>query len=160
MGHMGILLMRPGDPQDKAQNLSLFRILIRFRTTFSMESESESESEVTQSCPTLCDPVAHSLQGFSVHGIFQARVLEWVAIFFSRGFSWPRDQSQDSCIAGRCFYPWATREAPWEVLHGTSHQFITWSFCLQWWSTVVPQLSFSLHHLECWFLGLQSSSSS
>ena len=43
-------------------------------------------SEVTQSCPTLCDPMDYSLQGSSVHGIFQARVLEWVAISFSKGF--------------------------------------------------------------------------
>ena len=43
----------------------------------------ESESEVAQSCPTLCDPMDCSLPGFSVHGIFQARVLEWVAIPFS-----------------------------------------------------------------------------
>ena len=45
----------------------------------------ESESEVAQSSPTLCDPMDCSLPGFSVHGIFQARVLEWVAISFSRG---------------------------------------------------------------------------
>ena len=44
----------------------------------------ESESEVAQSCPTLCDRMDCSLPGFSVHGIFQARVLEWVAISFSR----------------------------------------------------------------------------
>ena len=44
----------------------------------------ESESEVTQSCLTLCDPVDCSLSGSSVHGIFQARVLEWIAISFSR----------------------------------------------------------------------------
>ena len=56
--------------------------------------ESESESEVAQSCPTLCDPV---------HGILQARILEWVAISFSRGSSQPRDQTQVSCIAGRQF---------------------------------------------------------
>ena len=43
----------------------------------------ESESEVAQSCPTLCDPMGRSLQGSSVHGIFQARTLEWVAISFS-----------------------------------------------------------------------------
>ena len=43
----------------------------------------KSESEVAQSCPTLCDPVDDSLPGSSVHGIFQARVLEWVAIAFS-----------------------------------------------------------------------------
>ena len=63
-----------------------------------------SESEVTQSCPTLCDPTDRSLPGFSVHGIFQARVLEWVAISFSGGSSWPRDQTRVSHIVGRCFY--------------------------------------------------------
>ena len=46
--------------------------------------ESESESEVPQSCPTLCDPMDYSLPGSSVHGILQARVLEWVAISFSK----------------------------------------------------------------------------
>ena len=45
---------------------------------------SESESEVTQPCPTLCDPMDGSLPGSSVHGIFQARILEWAAISFSR----------------------------------------------------------------------------
>ena len=52
-----------------------------------------------------------SLPGSSVHGIFQARVLEWVAISFSRGSPRPRDQTQVSCIAGRFFAIWATREA-------------------------------------------------
>ena len=42
-----------------------------------------SESEVTQLCPTLCDPMDCGLSGFSIHGIFQARVLEWIAISFS-----------------------------------------------------------------------------
>ena len=50
----------------------------------------ESESEVAQSCPTLCDPMDCSLPGSSVHGIFQARVLECVAISFSRASSRPR----------------------------------------------------------------------
>ena len=50
-----------------------------------------------QSCLTLCDPVDCSLQGFSVHGIFQARVQEWVAISFSRGSSWPRDPGLPHC---------------------------------------------------------------
>ena len=49
------------------------------------------ESEVTQSCPTLCDPMDCNLPGSSVRGIFQARVLEWGAISFSRGSSQPRD---------------------------------------------------------------------
>ena len=42
------------------------------------------KNEVAQSCPTLCDPMDCSLPGSSIHGIFQARVLEWVAISFSR----------------------------------------------------------------------------
>ena len=46
----------------------------------------ESESEVAQSCPTLCDPMDYSLPGFSDHGIFQARVLEWGTIAFSVSF--------------------------------------------------------------------------
>ena len=71
----------------------------------------QSESEVAQSCLTLCDPMDCSLPGFSVHGIFQASVLEWLAISFSRGSSWPRDQTQVSHIAGRHFTLWATREA-------------------------------------------------
>ena len=47
-----------------------------------------------QSCPTLCDPMDCSLPGSSVHGIFQARILKWVAISISRGSSQPRDQTQ------------------------------------------------------------------
>ena len=69
-------------------------------------------SEVTQSCPTLCNPMDYSLPGSYIHGIFQARVLEWVAISFSRGYSWPRDWTQVSRIAGRGFTIWATREVP------------------------------------------------
>ena len=49
------------------------------------------KSEVTQSCPTLCDPMDCSLSGFSIHGNFQAKVLEWIAISFSRGYLPPRD---------------------------------------------------------------------
>ena len=68
-----------------------------------------NHNEVTQSCPTLCDPVDCSPPGFSVHGILQARILEWVAISFSRGSSQPRDQTRVSHIGGRCFNLWATR---------------------------------------------------
>ena len=74
---------------------------------------SESESEVAQSRPTLCDPMDYSPPGSSVHGILQARILEWVAIFFSRVSSQPRDRTQVSCNAGRRFNLWATREAHW-----------------------------------------------
>ena len=53
----------------------------------------------------------YSLPGSSVHGIFQARILEWVVIPFSRASSWTGDQTQLSCIAGRFLTIWATREA-------------------------------------------------
>ena len=67
--------------------------------------------KVTQSCPTLCDPMDCSLPGSSVHGILQARIMEWVAIPFSRRSSQPRDRTQASHIAGRFFTVWATRES-------------------------------------------------
>ena len=54
----------------------------------------------------------YSLPGFSLHGIFLVRILEWVAIFFSRGSSWPRDRSRVSFIASGLFTVWATRESP------------------------------------------------
>ena len=73
--------------------------------------ESESESEVTESYPTLCYPMDCSLPGSSIHGIFQARVLEWVSISFSRGSSQPRDPTWVSRTSGRRFTIWATREA-------------------------------------------------
>ena len=57
----------------------------------------ESESEVSQSCLTLCDPMDCSLPGTSVHGIFQARILEWVAIAFSPGGS---DGKKSACNVG------------------------------------------------------------
>ena len=59
----------------------------------------------------ILDPMDCSLPGSSVLGIFQARILEWVAISFSRGSSWPRDQTQASRVVGRRFTVWATREA-------------------------------------------------
>ena len=76
-----------------------------------LQDSTESGSEVAQLCLTLCDPMDCSLPGSSVHEIFQARVLEWVAISSSRGSSQPRDRTQVSCIAGRHFTIWAAREA-------------------------------------------------
>ena len=76
------------------------------------------ESEVAQSYPILCNPMDCSLLGSSVHGIFQARVLEWIAISFSRGSSRPRNWTWASRISGRRFTVWATREdiATWTML--------------------------------------------
>ena len=66
----------------------------------------QSEVKVAQSCPTLCDPM-----DYTVHGIHQARMLEWVAFPFSRGSSQPRDRTQVSHIAAGFFTIWAIREA-------------------------------------------------
>ena len=76
----------------------------------------KGEGEVAQSCPTLCDPVDCNLLGLSVHGIFQARILEWIAISFSRGSSRPRDRTQVSRIGGRRFNLWATREVNYRTI--------------------------------------------
>ena len=62
------------------------------------------------SCVQLCDPMDCNLPDFSVHGIFQGRMLEWVAVSFSRRSFPPRDWTQVSHIVGRCFIFWATRE--------------------------------------------------
>ena len=66
---------------------------------------------ITKSCLTHVTPMECSLPGSSVHGIFQARILEWVAFSFSRGSSWPRNRTQISCPAVRFFTNWAMREA-------------------------------------------------
>ena len=65
--------------------------------------ELDMEQQTTQSCPTLCDPMDSSLPSSSVHGIFQAIVLEWIAISFSRVSSQPRDRTWVSRIVDRCF---------------------------------------------------------
>ena len=75
-------------------------------------SKSREETEVAQSFSTLLDPMDRSPPGSSVHGILQARTLEWVAISFSRGSSQPRDLIWISSTAGRLFAVWATRESP------------------------------------------------
>ena len=69
------------------------------------------EKLVIQSCLTLGDPMDCNPAGSSVCGILQARILEWVAILFSVASSQSRDQTRVSCIAGRFFPVWATREA-------------------------------------------------
>ena len=68
-------------------------------------------AKLLQSCLTLCNPMDCSPPGSSLHGILQARKLEWVAIPFYRGSSQPRVWIQVSCIAGGSFTLWATREA-------------------------------------------------
>ena len=68
-------------------------------------------AQLLQSCLTLCNPMNCSPPGSCVHEIFQARILEWVAISFCRRSSQPRDQTRISCIGRQMPYLWATREA-------------------------------------------------
>ena len=85
------------------------------------------KSEVVQSYLTLCDPMDCSLPGSSVHGIFQAIVLEWIAISLSRGSSRPRDWTQVSRIVDRRFTIWATREVhdqPKQHIKKQRHYFV------------------------------------
>ena len=70
-----------------------------------LSNELNCEVKVAQLCLTLCDPMDNA-----VHGILQARIREWIAFPFSRGSYQPSDQTQVSCIAGRFFTSWATRE--------------------------------------------------
>ena len=84
-----------------------------FALSWFMWSYRYRNRNVAQSCPTLCDPMDCSQPGSSVHGIFQAIVLEWIAISFSSGSSWPRDRTRVSRIVDRRITVWAARE----VLH-------------------------------------------
>ena len=79
---------------------------------------------VTQSCPTLCNPVDCGPPGSAVHGILQARILEWVASSLSRISSWPRNRTRVSIIAGRFFTIWATREALHLYLYWTVYLIV------------------------------------
>ena len=72
-------------------------------THLEFEAVKSLSMKVAQSCLTLCDPMDYSPLGCSVPGILQARILEWVAIPFSRRSSQSRDKTQVSCIAGRFF---------------------------------------------------------
>ena len=89
-------------------------------------------SEVAQSCPPLLT-LDCSLPGSSVHRIFQARVLEWVAISCSRGSSWPRDRTRVSRILGGCFIVWATREVHYENGNGVFSQMIVKYASIETW---------------------------
>ena len=75
----------------------------RMRWLDSITDAMSAKVKVKSLSPTLCDPVGCSPPGSSVNGILQARILEWVAVSFSRGSSQLRDRTQVSCIRGRLF---------------------------------------------------------
>ena len=94
-------------------------------------------SEVAQSCLTLGDPMDYIPPGSSVDGILHERILEWVATSLSGGFSWPRDRTPISHLAGRCFNLWATKR---QWCHLTiSSCLIHFSSCLQSFSASMSQ---------------------
>ena len=88
--------------------------------------EKDKWSEVAQSCPTLCNPMDCSLPGSSLHGIFQAIVLEWIAISFSRGSSQPRDWTWVSRFVDRCFPIWAMRKIKRIQIKNEFFQILVW----------------------------------
>ena len=104
---------------------------------------SERKVLVAQSCLTLCNPMECSLPGSSVHGILQARILEWVAIPFSRGSSQPREWTWVSCTTGRFFTVWATREVP--VLLSKSFLLIYFIYSSLYLLTPYSYCPFPLH---------------
>ena len=77
----------PGLPVPRGSYFPKFAQVHAHCASCGMGMKSPKESEVTQLCPTLCDPMDCSPPGSSIHGILQARILEWVAISFSRGSS-------------------------------------------------------------------------
>ena len=85
-------------------------------------SNRESESEVSLSCLTLCDPMDST-----VHGILQAKILEWVAFPFSRASSQPRNRTRVSCIAGWFFTSWATTDY---LLANLQHSLYFWQMAI------------------------------
>ena len=93
-----------------------------------------------QLCPTLCDPTDCSLPGSSVRGILQARILEWVAMPFPRGSSWPMDWTQVSCSAGRFFTVWVTHMT--QQLHAWIYVQRKWIHYLE----EMPAFPCSLQH--------------
>ena len=100
-------------------------LLCGFWKTIRFLSKWKEESEVAQSCSTFCNPMDCSPPGFSIHGIFQARILEWVAVSFSRRSSWPRDRTWVSHIAGRCFPIQNVMRTSWFHYYPFLHFFFT-----------------------------------
>ena len=100
--HTSVLKIYQSDyPQSSWEILTFLNSAMRYK----------EESEVVQAFLTLCNPMDCSLPDFSVHGIFQARILEWVTIFFSRRTSQPRDRTHTfcaSCINKQILHHWAT----------------------------------------------------
>ena len=97
---------------------------------------------VTQSCPSLCDPMNYSLPRSSVHGLLQARILEWIAIPFSRGSSQKRDLIWVSHIASKFFTVWVTKALKClDFAHIVEGRYKSPKSCVLnrlYWASIVP----------------------
>ena len=121
-----------------------------------MKSKSVSRSVMSNSLwPHGCSP-----PGSSVHGILQARILEWFSISFSRRFSWSRDWTQFSCIAGRFFTIWVIWEAPFSSLSGcrVTHNGLLRPWVVPWNSELICFCNYPCIHWEHSTLKLTSNS--
>ena len=94
----GLSCPPPGDRPNPGTKPCLLHVLHWQVSSLPLVPPRKVKVKVAQSCLTLCDPM-----DYTVRGILQARILEWVAFPFSRGSSQPRDQTQVSCIAGGFF---------------------------------------------------------
>ena len=103
---------------------------------------------VTQSCLTLCNPMNCSLPSSSVHGTYQVRILEWVAMPSSRGSSRPRNGTGVSWIAGGFFTSWATREAQFSLYYNLVPPALARIFKAAVYQHVVQDIKYSA--LESW----------
>ena len=104
---------------------------------------------VTQSCLTLCEPMDYSPAGSSNHRILHARILEWVAISFSKGSSLSRNQIHVSCIADGLFNFWAIKEVPEKAKYKGFYFQIDFYFAylpLGWKDCVITQLAWCFQH--------------
>ena len=95
---------------DTIEQLTHINAVFSKKLAFKIFLKNREKVLVAQPCPTLCNPKDCSLPGSSVHGILQARILEWIALPFFRGSSQPRDWTWVSWILGRFFTIWAIRE--------------------------------------------------
>ena len=107
--------------------IQFFNIFTPFKVTIKYWLYSLYSLLVARSHPTLCDPMGCRLPGSSIHGISRARMLEWVAISFSRGSSQPRDWTLASCIGRQILYRWVSR-----VFIACTVQYILVAVCFLW----------------------------
>ena len=111
---------------------------------------------VTQSCLPLCNPMDCGPPGSSVHGFLQERILECVAISFSRGFSRPRDQTWVSCILGRFLTVWAT----WKTIKSDRlcdfpgvYFYYNYADKIQFYQVILTTEGFSVNTIGIWEAG-------